>query len=511
MSNIVDNKKIAKNTLALYFRQIMMMIVSLFTSRIVLQTLGVTDYGINNVVGGVVLMFDFMRSTLTGITQRFISIELGKGGDFNILRRIFSTSMLLHIAAALAVLILAQTVGLWFLNTQLVIPEERMVAANWVYQFAVFGFVMSLLNAPLIALVISHEDMHIFGHMGVFDVVVRLITVYLLLIVNTDKLLFFALFGFIVTLIVWVFYWFYCRWKYKYARFQWDWDKKLMRELCGFGGYTFFTNIFLILLVKGTDIILNIFHGPAVNAAKGLANSVDAAISTFGNNFRVAFIPQLTKSYASGDTNTTWTLVERGTRITYFLFFIFFVPILLKTDFILRLWLGNVPEYTVIFVKFIIIYSIITALFSFLGSIAIASGKLKAWSYFKYVMSALTLALIFLVSKLGYPPYYVFIVMLSVNSFFSYFGQLIIARKMFGFPIKFFTKKALVPVLLVSIISLIPFYVVDKLLHESFFYNSIIVITSMMWTGIVTMIVGLKKQEQINLVEFVKRKIGLTN
>lgn len=313
-----NNKKIVKNTLALYFRQIITMVVALFTSRIVLQTLGVTDYGINNVVGGVVAMFGFISGTLMSITQRFISVELRKGGDLTVLRKIFSTSMILHVAAAVVVVILAETVGLWFLNNKLVIPAERMAAANWVYQFAVFGFVLTLLNAPLTALIIAHEDMHIYGYMGIFDVVARLVTVYLLVIVNADKLIFFALFGFTVTCIVWLFYAVYCRRKYQEAKFSFVYEKSLAKELGGFGGYVSVNNTIGILLMQGTNIILNIFFGPAVNAARGLANTVNTALLSFGNNFRVTLSPQITMSYAAKKLDTTWSLVERGTRMYYF-------------------------------------------------------------------------------------------------------------------------------------------------------------------------------------------------
>jgi len=321
-SHAENNKKIVKNTLALYFRQIITMCVALFTSRIVLQTLGVTDYGINNIVGGVVAMFGFLSGTLMSITQRFITVELGKGGNPVVLQRIFSTSMILHFVAGIVVIILAETIGLWFLNNKLVIPVERMIAANWVYQFAVFGFVLSLLTAPLMALIVSHEDMHIYGYVSIFDVVAKLVTVYLLVIVNADKLIFFALFHFIVVCIVRLFYQIYCRRKYQEAKFTFIYDKSLIKELSGFGGFVLTNSILTIFVTQGTNIFLNIFFGPAVNAAKGLAQVVDNALLSFGNNFKSALVPQMTKSYFAKDPNFKWTIAERGTRISYFLLLI---------------------------------------------------------------------------------------------------------------------------------------------------------------------------------------------
>jgi len=483
------------------------MIVALFTSRIVLQTLGVEDYGINNVVGGVVAMFGFISGTLSNITQRFISVELGKGGNLAVLRNIFSTSMVLHIAAAVVVLILAQTVGLWFLNTHLVIPAERMAAANWVYQFAVFGFVLTLLNAPLTALVISHEDMHVFGYMGIFDVVARLITVYLLVVVAGDKLVFFALFGFAVSCLVWVFYFVYCRRKYKYARFRWGWDKVLVKEMSGFGGYTLGNSFFAVLVMQGTNIMLNMFFGPAVNAAKGLANAVNTALLSFGNNFRFALTPQITMAYAAGDMEKTWSLVERGTRLYYFLFFIFSVPLLLETEFVLSLWLKEVPEYTAIFTQLMVIYALFCTFLSTFMSAVNASGKLKIIYCASYINNGLMLVFSYIVLKMGYPPQYVFVVQILVG--FVIFNPIyfVLAKKLFNFPIGFFAKKALIPIFFVSAVSFLPFYFSNKLLSESFFRSCAIIITSMLWTGIVVMFIGLRKNERVKIIAFVKRRI----
>lgn len=506
MSNHQNNKRIVKNTLALYFRQIITMVVALFTSRVVLQMLGVTDYGINNVVGGVVTMFSFISGTLMSITQRFITVEIGKGSHISVLRKIFSTSMILHILAVIAVLILAETVGLWFLNNKLVIPAERMIAANWVYQFAVFGFALSLLNAPLMALIISHEDMHIYGYMGIFDVIVRLITVYLLIIVNADKLIFLALCGFVISCVVWIFYAIYCRKKYLEAKFSFVWDKSLMKELGGFGGWVFGNRIFGILLMYGTNIILNIFFGPAVNAAKGLANTVDNALLSFGNNFKQALVPQITKSYSNNDSNVAWNLIEKGTRMTYFLFFIFSIPFLLKAEFILKLWLGNVPEYTAIFVRLIIINALLEIFNSFLWNIANASGKIKYWYSLSYITCAISLTLFYLICKMGYPPYYA----LMVSPFLKFVNYPIyykLARKLYGFSIRFFTVKALIPSFAVSAISILPFYFINKVFYDSFLNSCIIIITSILWTGIVIMFIGLRKNERIRLITLLKTKI----
>ena len=505
----INNKKILTNTLALYFRQIITMVVALFTSRVVLQTLGVTDFGINNVVGGVVAMLWFISGTLVDITQRFISVELGKDGDFNTLRKIFSTSMALHIVAAVVVLLIAETVGLWFLNNKLVIPPERMLAANWVYQFAVFSFVLSLLNAPLTALIISNEDMHVFGFMGIFDVVARLITVYLLVIVNGDKLIFFALFGFIVSCLVLFFYTVYCRKKYQYARFRFVYDKALIKELSGFGGYVFVGNIFIILVNQGVNIMMNIFFGPAVNAARGLANSLNSALLSFGNNFIKTLTPQITMSYSANNLDVTWSLTERGIRMYYFLLFIFSLPIFLETEFILKLWLGDVPEYTAIFVKIMIFYGLLMTFPTIYWFIVHASGKLKLSYSLDCFFNIIVIILAYIACRMGYPPHYV----LGVNSVILLVLHLptflFLSKKLYGFPIRFFAKKALLPILLVTLISVLPFYFSNKFLEKTAIISFLTILTSILWVGVVVIFVGLTKNERVKIFGFLKQKLYL--
>ncbi|MCL2844565.1 MAG: lipopolysaccharide biosynthesis protein [Chitinivibrionia bacterium] len=495
-----------KNTLALYFRQIITMFVALFTSRIVLQTLGVTDFGINNVVAGVVATFGFMSGTLMNITQRFISVELGKSGELSVLKKIFSTSMILHIGAAVIVLILAQTAGVWFLNNMLVIPEERMLAANWVYQFAVLSFVMSLLNAPLMALIVSHEDMHIYGYMGIFDVAARLLTVYLLVIINADKLILFALFGFAVTCSVWLFYFIYCRKNYQEARFSFVYDKSLIKDLGKFGGYVFGGNISAILVIEGVNIMMNIFFGPAINAARGLANSISVALLSFGNNFRQTLTPQITMSYAANNTEATWTLVERGTRMYYFLLFVFSLPVLAETEFILKLWLGNVPEHTAIFTKLMIIHVLVLSISSTCWSVVHASGKVKLIYCLSYIFNGLILMLSYLACVIGYPPHYVLGVNLAVILILYQPVFLFASKKLYGFPIKSFAKRALVPILRVSVVAFLPFYFTDKLFAESTLRSFITIAASMLWTVILVVFIGLTKNERVKIFAFLKRK-----
>ena len=452
-------------------------------------------------------MFAFISGTLMNITQRFISVELGKGGDVAVLQKIFSTSMILHIAACVVIVILAETIGLWFLNNKLVIPAERMIAANWVYQFAVFGFLLSLLNAPLMALIVSHEDIHIYGYMGIFDVVVRLITVYLLVVINADKLIFLALFGFAVTCVVWFFYFIYCRRKYKYARVSFVYDKSLMKELGDFGKHSFVGSTLVILRMQGVNIMLNMFFGPAINAARGIANVVNTTLTSFGNNFVQALNPQLTKLYSANNREQMWNLAERGTRMTYFMLFIFFVPVLLKTEFILTLWLGNVPEYASIFTKLIFIEILLNGgLVNFSATIINATGKIKFFYNISNVNSIVIITLSYLACKMGYPSYYVFIIPILTRLPVT-IVLFVHLKKLVNFSIVFFAKKAFIPIFLVSAVSIFPLYFANKLYPQSFWYSCFVILIGMLWTGIVIMFIGLRKNERVKIFNFMKQRI----
>ena len=506
MSDAETNKRIIKNTFVLYFRQIVTMFVALFTSRIILQTLGVTDYGIHNVVGGVVAMLGFLSGTLANITQRFISVELGKGNQEK-LQQIFFTSVVLHLVVCVIVIIIAETIGLWFLNNKLVIPVERMVAANWVYQFAVAGFILSILTVPFHALVISHEAMQIYGYMGIFDVVVRLITVYLLVIMPVDKLIIFAIFGFGVSCIVSFIYFFYCRKKYQETKFSFVYNKSLVKAISNFGVWVFLNSIFNILRSQGVNVMLNMFFGPTINAARGIAVMVETAVKSFSYNFRQALVPQLMKSYAADNKIYMWSLVESGTRLSYFLMFIFFVPVLLKTDFILKLWLGTVPEYAAIFTKLLLTDVLFSSIIDNLITINSATGKIKPFSICHYVNSTIILVIAYFLCMKGYTPQYVFVTPILVLPFYFTIVFIILKRQI-ELSISFFTQKVLIPIFLVSFISISPFYFFKNLFSESFFHSCVIIITSMIWTGIVVAFVGLRKSERIKAIVFLKQKFS---
>lgn len=295
-----NNKRVAKNTLFLYFRMILIMLVTLYTSRVILAQLGIRDYGIYNVVGGVVTMFAFLNNCMTSSTQRFMTFELGCG-DMQRLKNVFAASLNIHLAIAVTIVLLAETIGLWFLNTKLVIPAERLLAANWVYQFAILSFCVNIVQVPYNAVLIAHEKMSVYAYISIIEVFLKLGIVYLLTISPFDKLIAYGILLFTVQLLIRCIYQVYCRKHYEESRFRLFWNRELYCQMSGFAGWNLFGSIAWLLRDQGVNIILNMFFGPVINAARGVATQVSGAVMNFISNFQVALNPQITKNYANGN------------------------------------------------------------------------------------------------------------------------------------------------------------------------------------------------------------------
>ena len=374
-----DNRRIAKNTLALYVRMGVSMIVSLFTSRVVLQTLGVEDFGIYNVVGGVVVLFSFLNAAMSSATQRFLNFELGRR-DFAQVGRVFSMSMSVHFAIAGAVLLLAETLGLWFLNAQLNIPAERMAAANWVYQFSVASTLLGIMLVPYNATIIAYERMTFYAWASIATTFLRLGIVYLLVIGNADKLVLYAALTFAVGVLMQIVHVAYCRRAFPrtaiYRPFR---DKKLFRELVSFSGWNLFGGVSYLGNTQGLNMVVNIFCGVAVNAAMGIANQVSAAVYQFASNFQTAFNPQIVKNFAAGNSEATSKLVFRASKISFALVLLLVAPIFPNADFVLSLWLGVVPEHAAAFVRLTLLYCLTDTLSAPLFTLVSASGKIREY------------------------------------------------------------------------------------------------------------------------------------
>ena len=304
------NKRIAQNTLFLYFRTLVILLVSLYTSRVVLNVLGIDDYGIYNVVGGIVLMFQFLNVGMIDVSQRFLTYELGKN-DGQQLQKVFSTSLIIHLIIIFFLLILAETVGLWFLNHKMNIPTSRIIAANWVFQFSILTFIIKIFSVPYNASIVAHEHMKVYAYVSILEVILQLAIVFLLKGSASDKLILYAILMSFVTLLVSIMYTLYCKKYFKECKFRNDIDKQLLHKMLSFAGWSFLGNIGYSLKMQGINILINLFFGPAVNAARGVAYQVNAGIYNFVSNFQIAMKPQITKRYAMGDTNSMNEFIQQ--------------------------------------------------------------------------------------------------------------------------------------------------------------------------------------------------------
>ena len=325
-NNSVNNKRIAKNTLLLYVRMFFVMAVTLFTSRVVLATLGVTDFGIYNVVGGVVAMMGILNNAMAVSTQRYLTFELGRG-DAVRLKQVFCMCLAIFVMLAVVVVVLGETVGLWFLNSKMTIPADRMVAANWVYQFSILACVASLIVTPYNAVIIARERMNVYAYVGILEVVLKLAVVYLLLVIPVDRLTTYGLLILLSQIVIAVIYMLYCTRHFAEARYRVYWDGSLFRELVSYSGWNLFGSAAGVVKGQGLNILLNMFFTPAVNAARGIAYQVNAAITQFFTNFYTAVRPQITKYYAQGDMEEMTKLIFRSSKMSFYLIMLISMPI----------------------------------------------------------------------------------------------------------------------------------------------------------------------------------------
>lgn len=375
MSNTTENnKRIAKNTLLLYFRMLFLMAVSLYTSRVVLNALGVEDFGIYNVVGGVVAMFSVLSGSLSAAISRFITYELGKGNQEN-LNKIFSSAVTIQLILSGIIILLAETIGMWFLNAKMNIPEVRMEAANWVFQFSILTFAINLISIPYNASIIAHEKMSAFAYISILEAVGKLTIAYLITIAPIDKLIFYAILMCVVALVVRFTYGNYCKRHFSECTYHFVWDKQLLKQMFGFAGWNFIGASSAVLRDQGGNVVINLFCGPAVNAARGIASQVNNAVNQFVVNFMTALNPQITKSYAAGNKEYMMTLIFQGARLSFYMLLLLSLPILVNTHYILVLWLKIVPEHAVFFVQLILIFALSESISQPLITAMLATGK----------------------------------------------------------------------------------------------------------------------------------------
>ena len=489
------NKRIAKNTLVLYVRMLFTMGISLFTSRVILQTLGVEDYGISSVVGGVISMFTFINAAMVSSTQRYLNFELVRG-DANQLRSVFSTSLQIHALIALAIIVLSETVGLWFLNEKLVIPEARMTAAMWVYQCSILSCAVSIMSTPYNAVIVAHEKMSAFAYISILDVSLKLLVVYLLVVLPFDKLIILSILTLLVQLFIRYIYTLYCHRHFPESYFQFRFNKTLFKEMFGFAGWSFWGNLAAILYTQGLNMMLNIFFGPIVNAARGIAVQVQSAVQQFVGGFQTALNPQITKNYASNNLPQMHSLMFRSARFSFLLLFFLSLPVLMETNFILTLWLKTVPDDAVIFTQIMICISLIYTTANPCVIANQATGKVKIYQMVVGGILLLILPISYVVLKLGAPAYSVFIVHFCIESL-AQFSRMYMLRKLIHLPLWQYMKNIYIPIVSTVVIAIILPLVVRMQVAEGWLRFLAVGFTCVLSVGASSYFIGFTKQERV--------------
>lgn len=481
------------------------MLISLYTSRVILQVLGVEDYGIYNVVGGVIAMMGVMNSAMAVATQRYLTFELGRN-NIERLNLVFNVSIIIYLLLSGIVLLLAETAGLWFLNTQLVIPEERIVAANWVYQFSIISCIIGLLLAPYNASIIAHEEMSAYAYVSIADSVLKLAIVYLLLISQFDKLISYGFLHLIVVTLIAGCYYIFCRTKFKECKFSFLFDKSLFKELLSYSGWNIFGSAASLVKGQGINILLNMFFNPAVNAARGIAYQVNSVVSLFFTNFYTAVRPQIIKYYSQNDFNNMLLLVFRSTKLICFLIVLISFPIIIEAPFILRLWLGVLPDYVVPFVRIIIIITMIDSMSHPLMTTAHATGRIKIYQFVVGMMNILILPFAYVALRFGCGPVSVFLISLAM-SVLCFAARLLVVRMLVHFPIKKYVLKSLLPCFFVAILSFLPPLISHLTLPNGILSIIITVILSVLSTFVCIFFIGLDCNEKKFVLKTINAKL----
>ncbi|MFD0931606.1 MATE family efflux transporter [Psychroflexus salinarum] len=491
-----DNKLIAKNTIFLYVRMLIVLVVSLYTSRIVLIELGVEDYGIYSVVGGVVMFFGFLNGAMVAGTQRFLSFEIGRN-DFSRLKETFNAALLIHIFLAFTILILAETVGLWFVRFYLKIPSNRIDAALFVYHFSVFSFVVSIIKVPYNAIIIARERMYAFAYFGVFEMVLKLIAVFLLIWFSYDKLKLYSFLLFIVSIIVALVYLIFAKRNFSETNFKLIRKRHIYKELINYSGWNLLGSFSMISKGQGINILSNIFFGTTVNAAYAISNQIYNSVYSFVSNFQMASNPQIISNYASGNIYDMLDLVRRTSKFSFYLIFILTLPFILEIKFILNLWLDVVPEYTVIFTILILMNSWIDSFSSPLVTLIQATGRIKFYQIFIATIFTLNVPIAYLLFKFGFPPESAFISIIFIN-FVALGTRLIFVKKNVPeFSILEFLKDILwrnIPVILLS--ASIPIIFKSIFESNSLFQTLINMLISFILSMTFVYFIGLKNNER---------------
>lgn len=500
-----DNIRIAKNSLFLYLRMFVTMAVTLYTSRIVLNSLGVNDFGIYSIVGGVVSLFSFFNAAMTSATQRYLSFDIGQN-NFEKINKTFNVTIIIHILIAIIILFFAETVGLWFVNNKLNIDYNRLNAANWVFQFSIFTTIIGVLQVPFNSLIIAKERMNVFAFMSMLDVILKFLIVYFLAFSKLDKLILYSGLVFAVTLIIAICYRIYCGKYFNESKFRFFNDKDYYKELLAYSGWNLFGNLAAVAKGQGINLLLNFFYGTIINAAYGITLQVQNAVNVFVNNFQIAVNPQIIKSYSINNIEKANFLINQSSRFSLLLILLIIGPLLYNTNFVLLFWLKNPPNYTEIFVQLCLFNVLIDCVSGPLMTGAQATGKIKWYQIIVGTLVFLNFPISFLALRLFNEPYVVFTVSILI-SIISLQFRLFFLMRIMNFNSKTFYKDVLGRGTIILSILFVFFYFMKTNVSTAsnlvtFFGHSLVILVFIVFLII---FIGLKSNERTKLFSFINK------
>lgn len=512
MSTTTNNKRIAKNTGLLLIRTLFVMFISLYTSRVILDALGVEDYGIYQVVGVVVAMFSVISASLSTAISRFITFEIGSG-NMEKLKKIFSTSIVIQLTLIVIIFIVCEIIGIWFMEAKMQIPPERLYAAKWVLQCSLLTFAVNLLSVPYNACIIAHERMSAFAYIGIYEAVMKLAICYLIIISPFDKLIFYAILLLLLSVSTRIIYTIYCNRHFEESRTKIVFDKTIFKEMIGFSGWSFFNNTASILNNQGVNMLMNVFFGVVVNAARGIAVHVENAVLQFVNNFTTAINPQITKYYANGDLPNMHKLVCRGAKFSFFAMFFLALPIIIEAEQILGFWLVEIPEYAVTFVQLSLIMGMCDCIGNSGYTACMATGKIKKYSIIITSIAILEFPLAWIVFYIGAAPQYAYYTYIGVK-IAALIARMFLLESMVSLKVSTYIKKVFVPIFATSILAVILPITLRYTMDEGFLRFIMVGFTSVVSTVIAALYAGMTKNERKVIItkvqniiyKFVKQK-----
>lgn len=495
MSTNTDNKRIARNTIFMAIRMVIVLAINLYATRLILSAIGVVDYGIYTVVCGVVAMFGFLNSAMSNGIQRFYNFEMGKVGEAGV-TRVYNASLRIQFIVAFIVFVATEIVGVWYLNNKMVLPPERLSAAFWVMQYSIFSLVIIIIQVPYVSYIIAREKLDFYAMMSVGNAVLTLLATILLSYIDFDRLITYGFFLFVIHVLFFLAYLLYSKRISVNLVFERKTDYALFKEMVQFSGWNLLGTFAGVGKEQGTDVILNFFFGPIVNAARGVANQVNGGLQSLVSNLSISVRPQVTKSYAEGNINRTMNLTYSISKVSCIILYMFSLPIILEIDFILRIWLGdNIPEHTQNFVLIIVATSFLNNLNSAISGVVHSSGKMKKYQIVGSVLTLFSIPAIYIVLRLGGSPEMALCV-LFVSMLIVQIGALLVLKTIVDYSIKTYLRKVLIPFLETLLVSIIfPLFIL-YVMEEGFLRFVVVSIISLLSVGVTTFFVGLNKSER---------------